>query len=88
MHFLRFSDLRALGVHYSDQAVGQFPKRIKIGPRRIAWRKADIDQYIAACYDSAIALNPQNCGFIYSPKPALRARRAIGHYNRNGSIPS
>jgi len=27
---------------------GEFPKRIKLGVRRIAWRKSDIDNFIAA----------------------------------------
>jgi prophage regulatory protein len=53
--FLHYPDIKSIGIKYSDaslrrlEAAGQFPKRIRIGPRRIAWRKADIDQYIAAC---------------------------------------
>jgi predicted DNA-binding transcriptional regulator AlpA len=53
MVFLHHHDLKSLGISYSDtslrrlEALGQFPKRVKMGPRRIAWRKVDIDQYIA-----------------------------------------
>jgi predicted DNA-binding transcriptional regulator AlpA len=53
MVFLRLPELEALGIRYSAQslrrleALGQFPKRVKMGLRRIAWRKVDIDQYIA-----------------------------------------
>lgn len=26
---------------------GQFPKRVKIGPRRVAWREPEVDDWIA-----------------------------------------
>jgi prophage regulatory protein len=51
--FLRYADLKKLGIGYSDQslrrleAANQFPKRVKIGERHVAWVKAEIDQYVA-----------------------------------------
>jgi prophage regulatory protein len=31
------------------EAVGSFPKRIKLSVRVVGWRKSDIDQFIANC---------------------------------------
>lgn len=28
---------------------GKFPARVKLGEKRIAWRKSDIDKFVAAC---------------------------------------
>jgi prophage regulatory protein len=51
---LSFNDLSAFGISYSRARVyalmkaGQFPKPMKIGPRRVAWRVEDIRAHLVA----------------------------------------
>lgn len=32
---------------YKLEKRGEFPKRVKLGVRRVAWRKSDIEKFIA-----------------------------------------
>jgi prophage regulatory protein len=49
---LSFNDLSAFGISYSRPHVyklmkaGAFPKQIRIGPKRVAWRLEDIRKHI------------------------------------------
>ncbi|HAT23886.1 MAG TPA: hypothetical protein DCS81_05725 [Pantoea septica] len=36
---------------------GQFPSRIKIGPKRVAWRKSDVDAWIESLATAVPAQN-------------------------------
>jgi prophage regulatory protein len=53
--FLRYSDLRARGISYSNvhllrlEADGKFPQRVYLSPARVVWIEAEIDAYIARC---------------------------------------
>jgi predicted DNA-binding transcriptional regulator AlpA len=46
--YLRYDDLRALGIKYSRvhlrrlMAAGRFPAAVQLSPNRIAWRQGDI----------------------------------------------
>jgi prophage regulatory protein len=35
-----------------------FPKRIKIGPRKIGWRLADVEQWLMECDDESRSNRP------------------------------
>jgi predicted DNA-binding transcriptional regulator AlpA len=54
MVFLRLPELEALGIDLCDrtlrrlEAAGQFPQRVKLGRRRVFWRKTDIDAWLAS----------------------------------------
>jgi len=51
--FLTWDDLRARGVAYHSNHLrrmwgdGRFPKPIRLSPRKLAWREADIDKWFA-----------------------------------------
>lgn len=50
---LSYDELAPMGIRYSRphlirmEAKGQFPKRVLLSPGRIAWRKSDIEAWIA-----------------------------------------
>jgi predicted DNA-binding transcriptional regulator AlpA len=50
---LRYADLKAAGIPLSRQHIntlearGQFPQRIRLSERVIAWRQADVRQWLA-----------------------------------------
>ena len=54
VRLLRFEDLQAMGIGYSNCWLRQlekqnlFPKRRKIGPRRVAWRSDEVEAHIEA----------------------------------------
>ena len=49
---LSFDELRPLGIHYGRvhlrrlEGAGKFPQRVRLSERRVAWRVADIRQYL------------------------------------------
>ncbi len=51
---LDFKELRAHGVIYTRrqidrmEAKGKFPKRVRLGERRVAWVEKEIDEYVEA----------------------------------------
>ena len=51
---------------YALIAQGRFPRPVKIGPRRVAWRKRDVDQWI----HDAIAGRPWSGPLQTFPAPA------------------
>ncbi|WP_043287083.1 helix-turn-helix transcriptional regulator [Paraburkholderia oxyphila] len=38
---------RCKGSIYNDMKAGRFPQSIKIGPRAIAWHRADVERWLA-----------------------------------------
>lgn len=44
---VEFLTCRKKGSIYSDMKAGRFPQSVKIGKRAIAWRRADIERWIA-----------------------------------------
>jgi hypothetical protein len=68
---LSFGDLPALGITYSRANIyrlihkGQFPRPVKLGPNRVAFRRQDIVNFIEG-------LEPGMCA---SPKERAKRRR-------------
>jgi prophage regulatory protein len=54
MKFLRYDDLRSLGIPFSRvhidrlQRAGQFPKKVKLGPNTAAYLESEIVAWIEA----------------------------------------
>lgn len=50
---LTYEELREHGVPYGRrnlhklELVGKFPKRVPIGPRRVAWVESEVDRYVS-----------------------------------------
>jgi predicted DNA-binding transcriptional regulator AlpA len=50
---LSLNDLRACGIAYTDcslrrlESKGLFPRRFKVGPRRVAWNAEEIAAYLS-----------------------------------------
>jgi prophage regulatory protein len=55
VRFLRYADLKARGIHYSNvhllklESDGKFPKRVYLSPSRVVWIEAEIEAYVARC---------------------------------------
>jgi prophage regulatory protein len=55
VRFLRYADLKARGIFYSNvhllrlEADGKFPQRVYLSPARVVWIEAEIEAYIARC---------------------------------------
>jgi prophage regulatory protein len=55
VRFVRYADLKARGISYSNvhllklEADGKFPRRVFLSPARVVWIESEIDDYIARC---------------------------------------
>ncbi len=53
IRFLRYPELRDRGVAYSPsslyrlEAAGQFPRRVKLGPRSVGWIESEIEAHVS-----------------------------------------
>ena len=54
MKFVRYQDLKALGIPFSRvhvdrlQKAGQFPKKIKLGLNTAVYSQTEVEQYLAS----------------------------------------
>lgn len=44
---LRKTGLSRSGI-YAKEAIGHFPDRVSLGPRAVAWRETEVDEWIKA----------------------------------------
>jgi prophage regulatory protein len=93
--FLVYEDLRPLGVNFCPnhlrrmEEANQFPKRVKISARRIAWSEAEVRAWIAqriAGRGDAATIAPVPvmpvlgaAAKVKAPKPAKRRSKPAQH---------
>jgi hypothetical protein len=66
MNFLTRDDIKRRGVTFCNKHLlelerrGNFPKRVRFGPRRVAWVASEIDTYLASLVEARISKEVQS----------------------------